>query len=376
MGFGPAGHAARSDGGAVQSHGGRGGAGRVARGGGGRRAIAVRWFGRGRAAGRASAARGFPAALRAATSAIAVYDGRETAPAGASPTMFLGADGKPIGMLGAVLSGISVGVPGAVAMLELAHKEHGKLAWRELFQPAIDTARDGFAVPPRLAGWLLRMPTDDPDIRRSTSTRWLAQEAGRADRQPGAGRDHAPDRRAGCARLLRRRYRARDGGAGAQACAAGHAVAAISPTTSRSSASRCAVLSRGIVCGMPPPSSGGIAVRRCWACSNRSSCGATSPTTCARSISSPRQAGSLRRPQRYSRRSGVRPGACRRLLSPAYLTERRKLISPDRSMGCRRPGRAAGYVERGTSHHHRSIAGAMPWPSPPPSRPRSARASW
>ena len=100
-----------------------------------------------------------------ATGAIAVYDGRETAPAGASPTMFLNADGKPLGLLAAVVSGISVGVPGAVAMLELAHKEHGKLAWATLFQPAIDRARDGFATPLRLAGWLQRMPTNDPDIR-------------------------------------------------------------------------------------------------------------------------------------------------------------------------------------------------------------------
>ena len=100
-----------------------------------------------------------------ATGAISVYDGRETAPAGASPTMFLNADGKPLGMLAAVVSGISVGVPGAVAMLELAHKEHGKLPWATLFQPAIDKARDGFPTPPRLAARLQRMLADDPDIR-------------------------------------------------------------------------------------------------------------------------------------------------------------------------------------------------------------------
>ena len=57
-----------------------------------------------------------------ATRAISVYDGRETAPAGARPTMFLGADGKPLGFREAVISGISVGVPGVLSMLELAHK--------------------------------------------------------------------------------------------------------------------------------------------------------------------------------------------------------------------------------------------------------------
>src|SRR5262249_51462265 len=58
----------------------------------------------------------------------------------------------------AVASGISVGVPGVLAMLQLAHKEHGKLPWRDLFQPAIGIAHDGFAVPPRLAAWLEKAP--------------------------------------------------------------------------------------------------------------------------------------------------------------------------------------------------------------------------
>ena len=89
-----------------------------------------------------------------ATGAMTVYDGRETAPAGATPTMFLDRDGKPLGFREASVSGISVGVPGALAMLELAHKEQGKLAWSELFEPAIAVAREGFAgaAAPRRAG--------------------------------------------------------------------------------------------------------------------------------------------------------------------------------------------------------------------------------
>ena len=78
---------------------------------------------------------GFLLNYEGATGTIDVYDGRETAPAGATPTMFLGADGKPLSFRDAVASGISVGVPGALAMLELAHKEQGKLTWNELFQP-------------------------------------------------------------------------------------------------------------------------------------------------------------------------------------------------------------------------------------------------
>ena len=110
---------------------------------------------------------GFLLNYEGATGTIDVYDGRETAPAGATPTMFLGVDGKPLSFREAVASGISVGVPGALAMLELAHKEQGKLAWSELFQPAIKLARDGFDVPPRLADWLQKMPSlrDDPGLR-------------------------------------------------------------------------------------------------------------------------------------------------------------------------------------------------------------------
>jgi gamma-glutamyltranspeptidase/glutathione hydrolase len=93
-----------------------------------------------------------------ASRAITVYDGRETAPAGATPAMFLAPDGRALGYREAVASGISVGVPGVVAMLELAHKEKGKLAWADLFAPAIATARDGFPVSSRLAGWLQRIP--------------------------------------------------------------------------------------------------------------------------------------------------------------------------------------------------------------------------
>src|SRR5882757_5363809 len=68
---------------------------------------------------------GFLLHYDAATGAIAVYDGRETAPAGATPAMFLDRDGKPLGFREAIASGIAVGVPGALAMLELAHAEHG-----------------------------------------------------------------------------------------------------------------------------------------------------------------------------------------------------------------------------------------------------------
>lgn len=81
---------------------------------------------------------------------VQAYDGRETAPAAVDEKLFLTADGKPIGFDAAVVGGRAVGVPGVLRMLELAHKEHGKLPWAALFEPAIKLAEGGFKVSPRL----------------------------------------------------------------------------------------------------------------------------------------------------------------------------------------------------------------------------------
>ncbi|MDR3511846.1 MAG: gamma-glutamyltransferase family protein [Caulobacteraceae bacterium] len=90
----------------------------------------------------------------ARTRTTTAYDGRETAPAGAAPDMFLGPDGRPLPFFTAVLSGRSTGVPGAVALLALAHKEHGATPWKDLFGDAEQLASDGFVVSPRLAAMI------------------------------------------------------------------------------------------------------------------------------------------------------------------------------------------------------------------------------
>lgn len=88
------------------------------------------------------------------TRKVSAVDGRERAPAGAQPDMFLDEHGKPLPFVEAVRSGRSTGVPGAIAMLYAAHAKRGALRWKELFQPAIRAASLGFKVPARLALFL------------------------------------------------------------------------------------------------------------------------------------------------------------------------------------------------------------------------------
>jgi gamma-glutamyltranspeptidase/glutathione hydrolase len=86
----------------------------------------------------------------ARTKAMTTVDGRETAPMAADDHWFYGADGQPLSHFAAVPGGRSVGVPGAVRAMALAHRRSGKLAWAQLFAPAIRLARDGFVLSPRM----------------------------------------------------------------------------------------------------------------------------------------------------------------------------------------------------------------------------------
>jgi gamma-glutamyltranspeptidase/glutathione hydrolase len=81
---------------------------------------------------------------------LQAFDGRETAPASATEDQYLDAGGAPRAFMDAVLDGRSVGVPGTVAMLAMAHQQHGKLPWAKLFEPAIVLAQSGFPVSARL----------------------------------------------------------------------------------------------------------------------------------------------------------------------------------------------------------------------------------
>jgi len=80
---------------------------------------------------------------------VTAIDARETAPAGATAELFVGADGKPMAFLAARVGGRSVGTPGTPRLLEVAHARYGKLPWKALFEPAIALAEKGFPVSPR-----------------------------------------------------------------------------------------------------------------------------------------------------------------------------------------------------------------------------------
>lgn len=95
------------------------------------------------------------------------YDGREEAPESATPDMFLSAAGTPLGMRNLIPSGKVIGIPGAVAMLAMAHERHGRSAWRTLFDASIAAARDGFVVSKRMAASVKAFPSlqTDPAAR-------------------------------------------------------------------------------------------------------------------------------------------------------------------------------------------------------------------
>jgi gamma-glutamyltranspeptidase/glutathione hydrolase len=104
------------------------------------------------------------------------FDGRETAPSAVNERLFLGADGTPLNFLDAAVGGRAVGAPGAVRMLEMVHRKYGRLPWRQLFEPAIELAEQGFAVSARMSMLL----AGDPRLKEDpVAARYLFDEHGK-----------------------------------------------------------------------------------------------------------------------------------------------------------------------------------------------------
>jgi len=193
------------------------------------------------------------------------YDGRETAPATADEHLFQDKDGKPVSRETGVIGGRSVGAPGVLRMLELAHKEHGKLPWKALFAPAIKLAEDGFNVSPRLNALL---SWDRYLARDPVAKAYFFGEDGKP--RPVGYLLKNPE----LARTLRE---IADGGADAfykgriardiAAKVASHptnpgklTAADIAGYQAKERTPICSDYKAWTVCGAPPPSSGGIAI--------------------------------------------------------------------------------------------------------------------
>lgn len=195
---------------------------------------------------------------------VRTYDGRETAPAGATEKLFLRADGQPMSFPQAQIGGRSVGTPGVLRALEMAHKQHGRLPWAKLFEPAIKLAEQGFAISPRLHSLL----EADPVIRQSPDMAKYFLNADGSVKAVGT-RLQNPALAAVLKRIANEGPDALYKGPIAEEIVAkvqGHAnpgslsLNDLQRYQAKERAPLCTDYKRWQVCGMPPPSSGGIAV--------------------------------------------------------------------------------------------------------------------
>jgi gamma-glutamyltranspeptidase/glutathione hydrolase len=195
---------------------------------------------------------------------VQAYDGRETAPAGATENLFMRPDGHPMDFAEGQIGGRSVGTPGVLRALELAHRQHGRLAWATLFQPAIQLAEKGFPISQRLYTqvaadkFLSRSPEmaayflDAQGKAKAVGTVVRNPELAQTLRQIAAG---GPN-------VFYTGVIARDVVAQVNGSAN---PGSLSVTDMRSYQAKerapvCTDYQRWKVCGMPPPSSGGIAI--------------------------------------------------------------------------------------------------------------------
>lgn len=324
--------------------------------------------------------------LHAAGSKVEAYDGRETAPAAATENLFIGANGKPMAFHDAVVGGRSVGVPGTVRMLEQAHKEHGKLAWATLFEPAIQLAEQGFKVSARLHTLLAneKFLAQDPVARA-----YFFDAAGQP--WPVGHTLKNPELASVLRAIARNGSKALLEGEVAQAIVAkvqGHAgnpgglsladLAGYQPKKREALCSDYQIGAKAYrVCGFPPPSSGAIAVAQILGILKNTdattmplqegpqgSADPLGPLPTADWLYLYNEAARLAfadRAQYVADPDFVRPpaGSWMSLLEPAYLASRARLIQPQ-SMKVAQPGTPGGaqtsmapmpdQPEYGTSH--------------------------
>ncbi len=273
------------------------------------------------------------------------YDGRETAPAASAPERFL-KEGKPLRFADAVNSGLAVGTPGVLRMLELAHRRHGRLPWASLFTRAIELAERGFPVSPRLH----RQISQNADLARQPAARAYFLPDGQP--APAGYRLKNPPLAA-----LLRRIAAEGSKAFYQGKVARDIVAAVRAHALPGDLSEadlhayraierepvCGNYRVYLLCGMGPPSSGGIAVLQMLGMLEQYPLGLLQPGDTL-SIHYFAEAGRLAFADRdlYVADPAFTSVPLAGMLDPAYLKQRGTLIDPRRSMGKALPGRPEG----------------------------------
>ncbi len=294
---------------------------------------------------------------------VRTYDGRETAPAGATEKLFLQADGTPMPFTQAQIGGRSVGTPGVLRALELAHRKHGRLSWAQLFEPAIKLAEQGFPISPRLH----QLIASDSSMQRSPDMMAYFRNTDGSPKAVGTLLKN-PALAAAFKRIAKEGPDALYKGPIAQEIVAkvqGHAnpgslsLNDLGGYSAKERAPLCSDYKRWQVCGMPPPSSGGIAVAQILgtlqALETRDPRYALAPL---KPVKSTRSAGIEPAPEAvhliseaerlayadralYVADSDFVPVPVKGLVDPTYLASRAALIG-DRSMGTARPGTPPG----------------------------------
>ncbi len=294
---------------------------------------------------------------------VQAYDGRETAPAGAAERLFLKADGTPMAFTDAQIGGRSVGTPGVLRALEMAHKKSGHLPWAKLFEPAIRLSEQGFAISPRLHSLIAadRFIAQSPDMAayflnadgspKATGTLLKNPALAAVFKRIAKEGPDALYQGSIADEIARKVQGHRNAGSLSQADLKGY--------TAKQRAPLCTDYKQWKVCGMPPPSSGGIAVAQILgtlqALETRTPRLAIAPMTPVKSASpaglepTPEavhllaEAGRLAFADRalYVADADFTPVPVAGLVAPSYLAQRATLIG-ERSMGIAKPGQPAG----------------------------------
>ena len=306
----------------------------------------------------------------AESGAIDTYDGRETAPKSANPYMFLDGTGKPRDHHDAAIGGMAVGVPGLLRMLEMAHKEYGRLPWRDLFKPAIDLAGKGFPISKRLARLIAGAkglsespvagvyffnndgtPKAEGELLRNPD---LADTLERVARE-GAGAFHGGDIAKAIVKAV----------GGAPRNPSGMKVSDIEAYKAKKRPPVCLPYRAWLVCGIGPPSSGGITTLQILGMVQNFDLAALGPDS-LEAVHLIAEAGALAFADRdaYIADPDFVAVPAAALLDPEYLRLRATGITPGTAWGRRQPGMpgksawlpmAIGETHEGFSTTHLSV---------------------